>query len=147
MFVGKCRHFAPPRCTFEESLLNEEWFINLFECTRVFAQCRSDSSQADRAAMKLLNQERKYLIVDLIKSVTVDMQSFQGITRDGFVNLTGTFYLSKVPYTSQQSVGNTGRTATSACDLSGSIHSTTDVQDVGAAKDNLCQSRNIRGAD
>ena len=38
VFIGKARGYPPARRAVEESDLNEEWLVDLFECVMLFGQ-------------------------------------------------------------------------------------------------------------
>ena len=113
MLVGKLRHLTPAGGTFQETLFYQERFIDFLYRTCIFAQSSGDGSQSHRTAFELVDDGTEYLIVYLVQTILVDIQSLKGKLCDFRVNAPRTFHLGKIAYTPQQCIGNT-RCATAA---------------------------------
>jgi len=94
-------YFDIENTNFEPENLFEGWddfeqvkeFSTGFEIANLFESC-----EPYRTTFKLLDDGREYLIVHLIKSTVINIQSLQAITSYGFIYVAISFYLSKVSY-------------------------------------------------
>ena len=111
MLIGQIRHLAATGCAFDEALLDEEGFIDLFDSTRVFADGRSDGGDAYGAALELIDDGQEDLAVDEVEAVAVDVQGLEGILGDFEVDAAVAFDLCEVAHTAQQGIGDTWRAA------------------------------------
>ena len=73
MRVCKHRHLSAPRRALYKTLFDEERLIHLLDSAGIFAERRGNSGEADRAAAKLVYDSRKYLVVNLVETVSVDI--------------------------------------------------------------------------
>ena len=79
MGISQLRHLAAAGRTFDKAFFDKERLVNLFQRSGIFSQGSRDSRQSYRSAVKLVDDSRQQLIVDLIQAVTVDVQCLQGI--------------------------------------------------------------------
>ena len=121
MLVSQLRHHTATRRALDEALHDEEGLVNLLHSTCILSNGSSDGRDTHRTATELVDDGQQDLIVDLIETVLVDVQGCQRYLRDLRVDLTVAFYLGEVANSTQQGVGDTGRTTTTACNLEGSI--------------------------
>ena len=77
MPVSQFGHFPSAGRTFQEPFLDEERLVHFFYRAGVFSQCRGNGSQSHRAALELVDNGTKQLVVYLVQSVTVNVQSLQ----------------------------------------------------------------------
>ena len=106
--ISQLRHFSSARCPLEESLLDQEWLIDLLYRTGVFPQGRGNGAQSDGASGELVYDGGEELVIHIVQSVTVDIQGFESIAGYRFVNGTGSLDLCKVPYTAQKALAIRG---------------------------------------
>ena len=78
MLVGKLRHFTPTGSAFQETFFYQERFIDFLYRTCIFAQSSGDGSQSHRTAFELVDDGTEYLIVYLVQTILVDIQSLKG---------------------------------------------------------------------
>ena len=86
MLVGKLRHFTPTGSAFQETFFYQERFIDFLYRTCIFAQSSGDGSQSHRTAFELVDDGTEYLIVYLVQTILVDIQSLKGKLCDFRVN-------------------------------------------------------------
>ena len=75
MLIGEWSHHSSTWCTFNESLHDKIWFIYLFECASVFADGSGNGAYAHWSAFKFIDDGKQYLIVYLVETILVDIQS------------------------------------------------------------------------
>ena len=121
MPVGKGCSFPPPRSPDDESLLDEERFIDLFERPLVLPNCRRYGVGSDRSTVELCDYGPKNLVVDCVQSPLVDVQRVKGISGNLQIDMTVPDNLSEVPYPSQERVRDSGRSTASEGNLKGCI--------------------------
>lgn len=73
--------------TFDKAFFDKERLVNLFQRSGIFSQGSRDSRQSYRSAVKLVDDSRQQLIVDLIQAVTVDVQCLQSIAGNRLIDL------------------------------------------------------------
>ena len=112
MGISQLRHLAAAGRTFDKAFFDKERLVNLFQRSGIFSQGSRDSRQSYRSAVKLVDDSRQQLIVDLIQAVTVDVQCLQSIAGNRLIDLSGSFHLCKITHTTQQRVRYTGWTTT-----------------------------------
>ena len=87
MGISQLRHLAAAGRTFDKAFFDKERLVNLFQRSGIFSQGSRDSRQSYRSAVKLVDDSRQQLIVDLIQAVTVDVQCLQCIAGNRLVDL------------------------------------------------------------
>ena len=139
MGISQLRHLAAAGRTFDKAFFDKERLVNLFQRSGIFSQGSRDSRQTYRSAVKLVDDSRQQLIVDLIQAVTVDVQCLQGIAGNRLIDLSGSFHLCKITHTTQQRVRYTGCTTTTGSNLACSTQLAFHIQDIGTAQHDLRQ--------
>ena len=99
MLVGKLRHFTPTGSAFQETFFYEDLFIDVLYRTCILAQCCGYGSQSHRTAFDLVDDGTEYLIVYLVQTILVDIQSLKGKLCDFRIDTPRTFHLGKIAYT------------------------------------------------
>ena len=111
VLIGQGRCHASTRRALDEAFHDEEWLIDFFYGARVLAYGCGNGRYTNRSATELVDDGEKYLVVYLVKSVTVDIQCPERHTGNvrgyGAVAL----HLCKVTDSAEQGVGDTWRTA------------------------------------
>ena len=97
--------------TLYESLHYQVRLIYVLYSAGVFAYGGGYGADAHRTSAELVDDSEQNLVVYLIKSVLVNVESLQCGLGYLHVNRAVATHLCEVAYTSQQSVGNTRRTA------------------------------------
>ena len=139
MGVGQFRHLTPARRALDKSFFYKEGLIDLLHSAGILPHCCSNGADAHGSALKLVDDGRQYLVVNLVQAVAVDVERLQGHT--GYADVDGAvaLHLSKVAHTAQQSVGDTRRAATAAGNLSGCFLIDGEAQDGGRTDDDALQ--------
>ena len=139
MSVGKFCHFTSTWRTFDETLLNEERFIDLFHRTRVFTNSSGNGAQTNRSALELVDDGGEYLVVNLVKTKLVNVQRFERHVSNWQVNGAVALHLCKVTHTPQQRIGNTGSATTTPCYLACCIEIAWNAQQLGRTENDFGQ--------
>src|ERR1035441_613431 len=71
MLIRQPRCDAPARRAVQESNLNQEWFVDLFQRIFFLGQGRSQRAQAHRSAVILLHDGQHEAAVDLVEAVRI----------------------------------------------------------------------------
>ncbi len=121
MFISQFSHFTSAGGTFQETLFDKERLIHLFQSSGIFTQCRSNGSKPYRTAFEFINNGAKYLIIDFIESVLINIQCFKSEVGNLRINATRTFYLCKISHTTQQCICNTRRSTATGSDLDAAL--------------------------
>ena len=79
MFISQFSHFTSARSTFQETFFYQERFVYFFYGPSILTQCRSNGSKPYRTAFEFINNGTKYLIIDFIESVLIDIQRFNSV--------------------------------------------------------------------
>ena len=111
VLVCQRRHLTSSRRAFDETFLDEEWFIDFLERAGVLADGGSNGGDADGTSFELVNDGHENLVVRAVQTILVNIQSFERKASDVHVNLSGTFHLCKVSHPSQQRIGDSRRTS------------------------------------
>lgn len=107
VLIGEEGHFAASGGALDEAFLYEIGFEDILDGPGIFAYGSGDGCQADRASVELIDDCAQNLIVDFVKSESVDIERFEGIAGNFGVDGAGTFDHGEVAYTAQQRVGDT----------------------------------------
>ena len=110
--IGHLGDFAAAWSALDEAFLDEERLIYFLHSAAVFADGSGYGAYSHRASPELVDDCEQYLIVYLIQSVAVYVQSFQSIASYFQVYASASLNLSKVAHTSKQGVGYTWCTST-----------------------------------
>src|SRR5438045_1357005 len=135
MFIGQLRGHTPARRAVQETNLNQERFVNLFDSIGFFRQCRSQGANPDRAALILLDNGQQQLAIHLVESVAIDFQHLQRRLGSGQVDVASTSDLSIITYPPKQAVGNTRCPARTTGDFEGTRLIDFDPQNLSRALD------------
>ena len=96
MFGG----LSSPGCSFQETFLYQEWFINFFNSSAFFSYGCGNCGEAYWSSAEFIYDGRKYPVIHFIKSMLVDVQCLQSVSGNIKVYLSGAFNLCKVAYSS-----------------------------------------------
>ena len=133
MLVGQWSCHAATWRSFDETLHNEEWFIDIFNGSGIFSDGRCYRTDPYRPTPELVNDSEQDLIINLVKPVSVDIERLKSY----MCNLVGyrsvAFHLCKVAHTTQQRIGNTRRSATPPTDFYGGFIVNRHLQQHGRA--------------
>ena len=133
MAVGQFGHHASSRGALDETFHDEEWLIHLLYGACIFANRSGDGGYAHWSAAELVDDGQQYAVVNLVKSVLINVQCRQGYLSDAGINLACTLNLGKITHSAQQGIGDTGRPARPAryfcCRIVGNRY----TQDTGRA--------------
>ena len=143
MGVGQLRSLAASGGALDEALLDKERLVHILYRACLLAYGRGDGVQADRPALEFLDYRLQDLVVHLIQTARVDVQSLQGYARDLQVDMALALDHRKVPHSTQQGVGDTGRATRTQCHLVGGIVVDRDVDDSGRALDDTRQNGRV----
>ena len=75
VFVGKLGGFSSTRGALDETLHDKEWFVDFFHSAGVFTDCSRDGGDSNGAATEFVDDGDQYLVVDLVQTVFVDVES------------------------------------------------------------------------
>ena len=85
MAVGKVGNLASARSALDEPLFYKIRLVHLLYGTRILAESRSNSADAHRAALELVDDDAENLIVNLVETVFVDIQSLESRACNAYV--------------------------------------------------------------
>ena len=88
MLVSKIGNFSSARCTNDKSLLDQERFIDLFQCLGILGNGSGKGGDTHRTALELINDRKEDLIVHFVQAVSIYIEGFEGKAGDFYVNLT-----------------------------------------------------------
>ena len=128
MPVGQFGDFATARSAFQEALLDQEGFVDLFDGAGIFADGSGDGGEAHRATLELIDDGQQDTIVDQVEAISVDIECFEGSASDGEVDMSRTSHHCEISHTAQQRVGDTRSAAAAECYLAGGIIIDADAQ-------------------
>ena len=77
VLVGQLGHHSAAWRALDKALHDEEWLVNVFHCTRIFADGCGDSGYTYRPTAELIYNGKQNFIVDFVQSVRVDVQCAQ----------------------------------------------------------------------
>src|SRR4051812_22974362 len=117
VFVGKARSLTAARRAVKESDLDEERLVDIFDRIRLFGQRSGESVQSHGATLIFLDDGQEQLAIDLVESVLVHFEHFEGGLCGSFVDLARTPYLRVIAHSPQQSVRYPWCSASPACYL------------------------------
>lgn len=133
MLVGEMGHFASAGSALDETLLDQEWLIDLLYRAGILAEGGGDCCQAHGAAAELVDDCQQNLIVDFVEAVTVDIEGLKGhsgdVESDGSVPL----HHSEVTHAAKKRVGYTGSATASEGDFHGGLLGYSDTEQPGGA--------------
>ena len=98
VFVCKRHHLATAWRTLDETLFDKERLVDLLDSARIFAQGSSNGIEPHGTAVELVDNRQQYLIVYLVETVFVDIESFERIFGYRKVDIAIAANLSKVAY-------------------------------------------------
>ena len=143
MAVGQGRGHASAWRALDESLHDEEGFVDLFHRSGVFADGRGDGADAHRTASELVDDGQQNLVVDFVEAVLVDVEGLEGQLGDGSGDGAVALHLCEVAHTSQQRVGDAGRAAAPSSYLVGRVVLYGHPQQRGRAAYDALQRRGV----
>ena len=73
MLIGEFRHLTSAGSTLQESLFDQERFVDLLNRSGIFAQCSGNSRKPHGTTLKFINNSTENLVVYLIQSVFIDI--------------------------------------------------------------------------
>jgi hypothetical protein len=141
--VGQGCNFASTRGSFEEAFLDEEGFVDFLEGTGVFAESGGDGGESDRPTGELINDGGEESVVNAVKAVAVDIESFKGIAGDVFVDASVALHLGKVTDTSEEGVGDAGGAPAAGGNLVSGGVAAANTEDVGTTEDDASKGGGV----
>ena len=109
MLIGQFGSHTSTWGTLDETFHDEERLIDILDGTSILANGRSDGVETDRTTLELIDNGEQDLVVNLIKTILVDIKGFERHMGYLQVDASVTLHLRKVAHTTQQRIGNTGR--------------------------------------
>ena len=114
MFISALCGNATARSAPQKPFLDEEGFVEIFQGAAILADGGGDRLNTCRATAVLLDECGEDFSVDFIKAEFVHLEKLES-TLSGFaVDETVATNLRKVAYSTQEAVGDAGRTTTAA---------------------------------
>ena len=113
MLVGEVCDLSASWGALYESLFYEVRLIHLLHSSSIFAKSGSDGGKSHRSAFELVDDGGENLVVDFIKTIFVDIQSFEREPGNLGVDTSIAFHLCEVAHATQQCIRNS-RSATAA---------------------------------
>ena len=111
MLVSQFGGHASSGRTLDETFHDQEWLIDILDSAGIFTDSRSNGIESDRTTLELVDDGEQDLIVNLIKTILINIESFERYVCNLQVDTSVTFHLCKIPDTTQQGVGHTGSTS------------------------------------
>ena len=108
---------SAPWSTLDEALLYEERFVNLLYGTLVLPHRCRDCIDSHRPSIELCDYSIENLVVNLVQSPLVNIESIQRITRNRKIYMTVSLYLGEIPHAPEQRIGNTRSAPAAQCNL------------------------------
>ena len=139
MGISQIGHLASPGRTLDKSLFNQIRLIYLLHRSGILAQSRRNSRQPYGAAFEFIDNDRKYLIVDLVEPVIIDIKRFQRLTCYLQNDPPRPIKMGKITNTTQQGIPDTRRSTTAHSDLGSRIMRTRHAQLLGRPLYNMSQ--------
>ena len=143
MLVGQFRDFTTSGRTLNETLLDEERLIDLLDGASIFTDRRGYGVDAHGSSLELVDDYAKYLVVNLIQAILIDVQGLQRIARYAHVYPAVTLHLGKVTHPSEQGIGNTWRATAAAGNLACRHSVYGESQDAGRTLHDAAQGGRI----
>ena len=109
MLIGQFGSHTSTWGTLDETFHDEERLIDILDGTSILANGRSDGVETDRTTLELIDNGEQDLVVNLIKTILVDIEGFERHMSNLQVDASVTLHLCKVAHTTQECIGNTGR--------------------------------------
>src|ERR1051325_2182543 len=76
------RRRSSSRCPLQESILDEERFVDLYNRGWILGDRRGDRVHADRSALEFLDDRSQYPGVHVVEAEDVDLEQLERLTRD-----------------------------------------------------------------
>ena len=96
MLEGEVCDHTPAGCALDESLHDEERFVDLFNCSSILTDSCSDGGNANRPPSELVDDGEQDLVVDFVQTVFVNVQCRESNAGDACVDAAVTLYLGEV---------------------------------------------------
>jgi len=133
MTVGMSCGNASTWCALEESVLDQEWFIHLFDGPGVFPEGRGNGAESNGAPVEFLDDGAEQSAVHVVQPEVIDIEQRESrLCYDAVYGAICT-YLGVIAYTAQKTVGNPGCSAASTSHFPGSPFVDFDLQHFGCA--------------
>src|SRR3972149_7941544 len=97
---------TPAGCPVQETLLDQEWFIYIFNSVLVFTDSCRNRFKTDRTAAEFLDNSQEELAVHYVKAPLVYLEHSKRLSCHIPCNNAVSLYLSIVPDPPEQAVGN-----------------------------------------
>src|SRR5262250_2018039 len=107
MLIGQLRGCPAPGGTVQEPNLNEEGFVDLFDCVGFFCQRGGKRIYAHWTALILLNNGQQKFAIDFVETVLIHFQHLQRGLRSRQVDFPGATHLSIIAYPAKKPVRDT----------------------------------------
>ena len=96
MLISKIGCLASSRSTFDKSFFDKERLIDILYRAGICTKSSGDGCKTYRAAIKLINNSCKDLIIYFIKAVLIDIQCLKSITCNVYIYFAVSFYLGEI---------------------------------------------------
>ena len=106
----RCDHASALR-SLDESLHDEIRLVHFLDGAGVLADSGGYGADAYRTSVELVNDGQQYLVVNLVKTILVDVERRERQPCYVAVDASVAFHLRKVAHTAQQGVGYSWRSA------------------------------------
>ena len=139
MPVGGAGGFAATRSTLEESLLNQERLVDLFNGTRVFPNSDRDGGKTHWTSVELLNDRLQYSCVHVIQPVLIHIEPCECFSGNLLGDTSVSADLCVVSHPAQQAVGHTWRAARAPCNFGCTLVVDAYIQEAGGTTNDVGQ--------
>ena len=123
----------------EQSLLDEERFVDVFNCFFGFANAYGQGAKPNRAATELLTQVGKHGAVDFVESEVVDAKHRKALVCSCFVDTAIATNLGEVTNSTKKAISDTRRAAGASSDLGSTAVVDTDTENAASARHDRLQ--------
>lgn len=139
MAVGSSRRTSPARRALDEALLQEERLANVLDRSRIFANAGGDGFETHRPTAELLDDRCEDGAVQPVETEPIDFKHGKRFVGNRLRNRVVLVDLGKIPDPAQEAIGDAGRTARSARNLSGAMLIDAVAEDARRPRDDLEQ--------
>src|SRR5262245_24108692 len=129
--IRRRRRHAPARRALKETVLHQERLVDLLDRVRILADRRTDRVQPDGTAIELLDDRLENACIHVVEAEHVHVEQLERLVGDWLRDDALVLHLSEVAYTSQQTVGNAGRSARAPSNLRCAVAVDLDLHHVG----------------
>ena len=139
MLIGQLRRHPPTRRTVEKANLDQKRLVHLFKRILLLRKRRSQRVEPHRAAVILLDDRTQQTSIQLIKTVSIDLEQRQRSIRRRLVDHARRTHLRVVAHAPQQPVGDARSSTRAHRDLRRTVTVDRHTEHVGRAFDDKPQ--------